>query len=259
MDFGGVGHRGFDFVTLDGAESFFGDFGGLFVGCGGFAGGDVGHGSLCGRGAFEIVGCGFGCDFFGQRFSLSGSVDGSLVRFGGTDLGLDRLVTFDRAQPGFALLVGRLARGSECLALGDVLRRCRLHLLGQILGLRRGLRLDICAAGELGCRVCVLVARDLGRSDHTRRGGDRRQLLAQRRRPADSSGVLAAQRRRIFAALGRDHDVDDRADEHERRRERVHPDARDEGGGVAAHQLDPEAADAVTRDVQREQPAVTDA
>ena len=41
-------------------------------------------------------------------------------------------------------------------------------------------------------------------------------------------------------------------------RERVDPDARDLRGGVAAHQLDPEPAEAVSRYIKREQPAVAD-
>ena len=64
------------------------------------------------------------------------------------------------------------------------------------------------------------------------------------------------QRRRVLPALGRQQHVDHRADEHERRGEHVDPDAGDVGGGVVAHQLDPEAAHAIGRHIQREQPAV---
>ena len=68
--------------------------------------------------------------------------------------------------------------------------------------------------------------------------------------------LSATERRRILTAPRRDHHVDHGADEHERRRERVDADTGDQRRGVAAHQLDAEAADAVGGDVQREQPAV---
>ena len=70
-------------------------------------------------------------------------------------------------------------------------------------------------------------------------------------------GMTATERRRILTAPRRHHHVDHRTDEHERRGERVDPDTGDQRGGVAAHQLDAEAADAVGGDVQREQSAVT--
>ena len=75
----------------------------------------------------------------------------------------------------------------------------------------------------------------------------------------DLRRLPAAQRSRVLPALRRQQHVDHRTDEHERRGEHVDPDPGDMGGGVVAHQFDPESADAVGRDVQREQPPVAEA
>ena len=68
----------------------------------------------------------------------------------------------------------------------------------------------------------------------------------------------APQSRGSFPPLRSQQHVNHRADEDERGGEDVDPDPRDVGGGVVAHEFHPESAQAVQRDVQREQSTVTD-
>ena len=150
------------------------------------------------------------------------------------------LTALHRTQP----LRGTLVSGN----LGHVGLRVN-HVCGGF-GL---LRLVDLRLGGLGWNIGDLRRRR--RSRHRRRdrtdgsvrvrGGD---LLA--------VGVLATQRLRVLSSLLGGHDVDDRADEDERRGERVDADPRDERRVVATHQLDPESSQAVAGDVEREEPAV---
>ena len=89
--------------------------------------------------------------------------------------------------------------------------------------------------------------------------GRRRQFLGEFLDGALLIRFPATQRRRILAALRRQQHVDHGSDENESRSEHIDPDAGDMGGGVVAHQLDPEAANTVGGDVERKQPAVTEA
>ena len=111
----------------------------------------------------------------------------------------------------------------------------------------------------VGIFVVVLTRYGCGRHDTgTRRCGN--QLLAEF---VDRGFVLFVialtdQRRRVFPTLGRQHDVDDRSDEHERRGEGVDADTGEFGRRVATHQLDQETARTVAGDIQREQAAMTE-
>ncbi|EUA90857.1 hypothetical protein I551_2555 [Mycobacterium ulcerans str. Harvey] len=73
-----------------------------------------------------------------------------------------------------------------------------------------------------------------------------------------SSGGRTTHACRILAAFGRQDDVDNCANEHERRRERVDSDASDVCSGVVAQQLDAEPPDAIQGHIGREQSTVTD-
>ncbi len=107
--------------------------------------------------------------------------------------------------------------------------------------------------------VDVVLARHGRGRDHTgarRRSDEFLAQLIDSGLPGVVVSVIAGQRRGRFTALRGQHHVHDGTDEHKGRRERVDPDARDMGGQVAAHELDPEAAQAISGDIEREQPAV---
>src|SRR5581483_6378133 len=78
----------------------------------------------------------------------------------------------------------------------------------------------------------------------------RRFLLHGRAIGAETGWILASPRRQ--------HHVDHRADEDERRCARVDPDPGDVGRRVVAEQLDAEAAHAIAGDIEREQATVAD-
>ena len=100
--------------------------------------------------------------------------------------------------------------------------------------------------------------RSRGRRGTCRRNGRQFLLRLRLRDFVGFAGPTSAQQRRILTALGGQNDVDHRADEDERGRERVDPDASDVRRGVVAQQLHPESADAVQRDVGREQSPVAE-
>src|SRR6202048_603531 len=141
--------------------------------------------------------------------------------------------------------LGFLGRLSLGFGLRVSLSPVGLFSLGFRFGLGLGVDLKVFSRRLLAIahRLGVFVLRltgDLGSGDNSGRRGHSRQLLGERldrvfflvyplRLAREGSGILAA--------LRCDHDVHHGADEYERRRERVDPNARDVRGHIAAHQL----------------------
>ena len=189
----------------------------------------------------------------GQRLSSILTLNGDGMRDLSITDRLRNLIGIHRTQTRLRLgsLIGRLDGRDELITLGDL-----IAVDGFQIGFTLGRGIVVLGGGS--DRLLVVLGGDDRRRDHSGRRRTQRHVLDHVFCTRFAVHGLSAQRQRIFPTLGRDHDVHDRGDEHERRRKRVDPDARDMRRRVTAHELDPEPAHAVARDVQREQPAMSD-
>ena len=167
----------------------------------------------------------------------------------------DYLATLDRTKTALGILDGLNTglRNHRTISLG--LGHRAISLGHRVLGLtRKNLR-------SLDYRLLFVGAGDLGSGDDTSRrcaDGEPLDEVFDFAALQVISRLIAFESRWIVSALGRSHDVHGRTNENECRGEGVNPNTGHQGRGIAAHQLDPEPPDAVSRDIRREQPTMPD-